>query len=186
LTHVQIIQCQYNQTAPSGKLRYVSNRQGVLDRVEDECVRRTLAVDLDLVAHLDAQIAELERFLNAQAKGHDLPTFYRLRSIPGVGKVLALTMLYEIGDIRRFDHVGQFLSYARLVRPTKESAGKRTGRAGEVTSLDEFLKKSRERFGGGSGGGPEGGGGDGSRGERLLDHLTCPSEMSVNAPAGTA
>jgi modulator of FtsH protease HflK len=31
--------------------------------------------------------------------------------------------------------------------------GKRTGRAGEVTSLDEFLKKSRERFGGGSGGG---------------------------------
>jgi transposase len=50
-----------------------------------------------------------------------------LRSIPGVGKVLALILLYEIQDIHRFEHVGQFLSYARLVRPAKESAGKRTG-----------------------------------------------------------
>jgi transposase len=127
LTHVQIINCQHNQPAPTGKLRYPANRRDVIERVDDECVRRTLAVDLDLVAHLDHQIAELELFLTAQAKGHDLPTFYRLRSIPGVGKVLALTMLYEIGDIRRFDQVGQFLSYARLVRPAKESAGKRCG-----------------------------------------------------------
>jgi transposase len=91
-----------------------------------ESVRRTLAVDLDLVEHLDRQIAELELFLAARAKAHDLPNFYRLRSIPGVSKVLALTLLYEIGDVRRFEHVGQFFSYARLVRPAKESAGKRT------------------------------------------------------------
>lgn len=127
LTHVQLIRWQYNRDAPAGKLRYPSNRAAVLDRVDDECVRRTLQVDLELAGHLDTQIAELEAFLAAQAKGHDLPTFYRLRSIPGVGKVLALTLLYEIGDIRRFDSVGGFLSYARLVRPAKESAGKRVG-----------------------------------------------------------
>jgi len=127
LTHVQLIRWQYQHDAPAGKLRYASNRAAVLDRVDDECVRRTLHVDLELAAHLDRQIADLETFLAAQAKGHDLPTFYRLRSIPGVGKVLALTLLYEIGDIRRFEKVGQFLSYARLVRPAKESAGKRVG-----------------------------------------------------------
>jgi transposase len=127
LTHVQLIRWQYRHDAPAGKLRYPSNRAAVLDRVDDECVRRTLQVDLELATHLDAQIAELEAFLAAQAKGHDLPTFYRLRSIPGVGKVLALTLLYEIGDIRRFEKVGAFLSYARLVRPAKESAGKRVG-----------------------------------------------------------
>jgi transposase len=127
LTHVQLIRWQYRHDAPAGKLRYASNRAAVLDRVDDECVRRTLQVDLELAAHLDAQIAALEAFLAAQAKGHDLPTFYRLRSIPGVGKVLALTILYEIGDIRRFEKVGRFLSYARLVRPAKESAGKRVG-----------------------------------------------------------
>jgi transposase len=127
LTHVQIIHGQYNVAVPAGKLRYAANRAGVLERFDDESVRRTLEVDLELAAHLDAQIAATEAFLAAKAKVHDLPNFYRLRSIPGVGKVLALTLLYEIGDIRRFDHVGQFLSYARLVRPIKESAGKRTG-----------------------------------------------------------
>jgi transposase len=127
LTHVQIINSQYNSTAFTGKLRYPANREGVLDRFEDPSVRQTLAVDLGLIAFLDRQIAELETFLAAQAKAHDTPSFYLLRSIPGVGKVLALTLLYEIGEIRRFEGVGQFLSYARLVRPAKESAGKRTG-----------------------------------------------------------
>ena len=127
LTHVQIIHGQYNVAAATGKLRYAANRAGVVDRFADEAVRRTLGVDLALAEHLDGQIAELETYLAAQAKVHDLPNFYRLRSIPGVGQVLALTILYEVGDIRRFDDAGQFLSYARLVRPAKESAGKRVG-----------------------------------------------------------
>ena len=127
LTHVQIIHGQYNVAAATGKLRYAANRAGVLDRFADEAVRRTLGVDLALAEHLDGQIAELETYLAAQAKVDDLPNFYRLRSIPGVGKVLALTILYEVGDIRRFDDAGRFLSYARLVRPAKESAGKRVG-----------------------------------------------------------
>jgi transposase len=127
LAHVQIINSQYNRPALTGKLRYAANRQGLLERFDEESVRQTVAVDLSLVAHLDQQIAELELFLTAKAKAHDLPTFYLLRSIPGVGKVLALSLLYEIADIRRFDDVGQFLSYARLVHPAKESAGKRVG-----------------------------------------------------------
>jgi transposase len=44
--------------------------------------------------------------------------------IPGVGRILAMTMLYEIHDIRRFPRVGDFLSYARLVKGTNSSAGK--------------------------------------------------------------
>ena len=48
----------------------------------------------------------------------------------GIGKVLALILLYEIHDIGRFPAVGQFLSYARLVRCTHESAGKKQGTGG--------------------------------------------------------
>jgi transposase len=44
--------------------------------------------------------------------------------------VLALILLYEIHDISRFDSEGQFLSYARLVRCTHESAGKILGQGG--------------------------------------------------------
>ena len=47
-----------------------------------------------------------------------------------MGKVLALTILYEIHDIRRFDRVQEFASYARLVKCAKESAGKKHGTSG--------------------------------------------------------
>jgi len=59
-------------------------------------------------------------------KSHDGDNFHRLRSIPGVGKVLALTILYEIHDIVRFPRVQDFASYARLVKCAKESSGKMT------------------------------------------------------------
>ena len=127
LGHIQIINSQYNLPPFPKKLCYAGNRAGALERFGDPSVHKTVAVDLGLIDYLDGQIAELEQFLTAQAKVHDLPNYYRLRSIPGVGQVLALILLYEIHDIRRFDEVGQLLSYARLVRPAKESAGKRTG-----------------------------------------------------------
>src|SRR5262249_10551785 len=73
----------------------------------------------------DEVIAGLELYLTRTAKVDDPQAFHRLQSIPGVGKVLALVMLYEIHDIRRFAEVGDFLSYARLVRPAHESAGKK-------------------------------------------------------------
>jgi transposase len=47
-----------------------------------------------------------------------------------VGKVLALLLLYDVHDIKRFANVGQFLSYCRLVRCTHESAGKVVGSGG--------------------------------------------------------
>ena len=78
----------------------------------------------------DTQIADLELYLSRTAKVDDPQAFHRLRSVPGIGKVLALVLLYEIHDIRRFPEVGQFLSYARLVRCSHESAGKRQGTGG--------------------------------------------------------
>ena len=50
-----------------------------------------------------------------------------LRTIPGIGPVLGLTLLYEVDDIRRFPEPGHFLSYARLVRCEHSSAGKVKG-----------------------------------------------------------
>ena len=44
-------------------------------------------------------ITDLEFTLVRNAKHHDADAFHRLRSVPGIGKVLALTILYEIHDI---------------------------------------------------------------------------------------
>ena len=64
------------------------------------------------------------------AKVDDPATFAFLRTVPGIGPILGLVMLYEIDAIGRFAEVGNFLSYARLVTCTHESAGKVKGVGG--------------------------------------------------------
>ena len=65
------------------------------------------------------------------ARQHDANTLYRLQTVPGVGKMLSLVLLYAIHDIHRFPRVQDFVSYCRLVKCTKESAGKRYGTSGK-------------------------------------------------------
>ena len=51
--------------------------------------------------------------------------------MPGVGTILALVLWYAIHDIQRFPRVQAFVSYGRLVKCAKESAGKRSGTSGK-------------------------------------------------------
>jgi transposase len=130
LAHVQNTNSQYNLPEIGKKLAYKANRTGVADRFPEPSVRKTVEVDLLLIDYYDALLRELERYLVETAKHHDIQTFYRLRSIPGVGKILALVLLYEIHDINRFPRVQEFVSYARLLKCPRESAGKRSGTGG--------------------------------------------------------
>jgi transposase len=65
------------------------------------------------------------------AQPHAANPFYRLRSIPGAGKILALVMLDALHAIPRFPSVQDFVSYCRLVKCAKESAGTRYGTSGK-------------------------------------------------------
>jgi len=130
LAHIQMTSHPYN-LAPLGKrIAYPANRAGVAEPFEDAAVRKSIGLDLALLERYDELLTDLEADLVRQAKQHDPQAFALLRSIPGVGKVLALTILYEIHDITRFDRVQEFASYARLVKCAKESAGKRYGTSG--------------------------------------------------------
>jgi transposase len=60
----------------------------------------------------------------------DADSYFRLRSIPGIGRILGLIILYEIHDISRFPRVQDFVSYCRLVKSAKESGGKHMGTSG--------------------------------------------------------
>ena len=131
LAHIQNTNHQYNLPEITAKLAYKANREGFVERFDDPSVRKSMEIDLDLVAHFDRIIRDLELFIVRQAKHHDADMFHRLRSIPGIGKVLALTILYEIHDIARFERVQDFASYSRLVKCAKESAGKKLGTGGK-------------------------------------------------------
>ena len=129
-THIRIVFHQLNLPAPTGALLEPRHRSGLLETVPEPGVRASVEADLDLAERLDHVIHSIERTIQRQAKIDDPETFRLLKTIPGVGRVLGLTMLYEIHDIVRFPRVGDFLSYARLVKSQKASAGKVTGTSG--------------------------------------------------------
>src|SRR5262249_40631658 len=107
------------------------NRQGVAERFSDPSVKKSIELDLSLMDHYDQLLTEVELYITRTAKEHDRNAFLRLRSVPGIGKILALVFLYEIHDIERFPTVGDFVSYSRLVKCAKESGGKRYGSSGK-------------------------------------------------------
>jgi transposase len=133
LAHIQNTNSQYNLEPFGKKLKLVANREelNIAPRFADPSVRKTIEVDLTLIDKYDEMIGDLERYLIRTAKVDDVQTYHQLQTIPGVGKILGLVLLYEIHDIRRFPEAGQFLSYARLVRCAHESAGKQKGSGGK-------------------------------------------------------
>lgn len=88
---------------------------------------RGLAIssNLTVLRCLDEQIAKLEREVLGRAKLK--PEFERLLTVDGIGKVLAMTIMYETGSLDRFAKVGQYASYARCVSSSRWSNGKKKG-----------------------------------------------------------
>lgn len=122
--HIQNTRHQYNMPAFSKQISRACNRIGIADIFDDPMVAASVEVDSNLLDALHEQILFIERQIVQQVRDHAPVAVQLLRTIPGVGKILALTILYEIGDIARFPRVGNFISYARLVKCAHESAGK--------------------------------------------------------------
>ena len=80
---------------------------------------------LSVLRCLTAEIHRVEQAIRADMKGRADVTL--LRSVDGIGSVLALTIALETGDIGRFATVGQFASYCRCVDSSRLSNGKRKG-----------------------------------------------------------
>jgi transposase len=131
LAHVQNTNSQYNLPEIGKKIAYKANREGVAERFADPAVQKNIEVDLALITYYDKLLQDLELSILKTAKQHDANTLYLLQTVPGIGKLLSLVLLYEIHDIDRFPRVQDFASYCRLVKCAKESAGKRLGTSGK-------------------------------------------------------
>jgi len=132
IAHIQNTNSQFNLPPFSKKLSYAGNRTPeIAERFTDPSTRLSITADLQLIDAYDSQIADLERHLLKNAKVDDPVTFQLLRTVPGIGPILGLILLYEIDNIGRFPEAGNFLSYSRLVRCNHESAGKIKGTGGK-------------------------------------------------------
>ena len=92
--------------------------------------------NLTIMLALETEIAGLERAVKDRI---GLKPAYRcLLTVSGIGKILALTIMLETGDIRRFPKVGNFASYCRCVGSEKLSNGKRKG-TGNTKNGNKYL-----------------------------------------------
>jgi transposase len=82
-------------------------------------------VSKDCIDYLTRKIREIERSVEARLEVQ--APFAGLQAIPGVGKILALTIMLETGAISRFAKVGNYSSYCRKVPTAWLSNGKKKG-----------------------------------------------------------
>lgn len=129
--HVTNTNAQYNLPPIEKKITYKRNRDGVAERFADPAVAKSIGVDLELMGFYDQLLNDLELDILRAAKEYDADALYRLNTIPGIGKLLSLAILLEVGEISRFPSVQDFVSYCRMIKPAKISDGKIYGHSGK-------------------------------------------------------
>jgi transposase len=130
LTHSQHTQSPDNLPEMGPKIAYQAHRVGVAARVAEPAVHKRLAVDLALMGHDDSLLRDLEWSVLTTAKAHHTTTRDWLRTVPGIGAILRLVLLDDIHDSHRFPRVQAVVSYGRVVKWAKASAGTRSGTGG--------------------------------------------------------
>lgn len=99
-------------------------------------VRLAIRADVAVINRLDEEIARIETRL--QARVAPRPEFALLNTAPGIGRILATTIVLEMGSIERFAQVGNFASYCRCVDSQRISNGKKKGE-GNTKNGNKYL-----------------------------------------------
>ena len=104
----------------------------------DELWRGQLDLELTQLDALAAQLAEVERRLEAIAQ--DDERIRRLQTIPGVGRKTAEVLVCALDDVHRFQHARQVSAYIGLV-PRQYQSGE-TDRHGRITKRGSGLLRT--------------------------------------------
>ncbi|MFC1567544.1 IS110 family transposase [Thermodesulfobacteriota bacterium] len=93
--------------------------------LEEEHLVLAAQANLESINFLKQTIKGLEKAITKKVKL--TKSFQQLQTVPGIGTILAMTIMLEVGDISRFPEVGNFASYCRCVSSQRLSNGKRKG-----------------------------------------------------------
>jgi len=140
LTHMSSAVQTYGQDTLSTAEKRKSDRQELIPkRFDNELLKLSMQVDVEMVEQLDKQITKMEQMIVKHTKLTSSAEYNLLKSTPGIGTMLALIILYEVDDINRFPTVGEFCNYCRLAPSNAESAGKTVGKQGRKMG-NQYLK----------------------------------------------
>jgi transposase len=104
--------------------------------IEDGYLALAIQSTLVVMRSQEAMIELLEKEVKKRLRLS--PAFRLLRSVDGIGEILALTIMLETGDIHRFAHVGNYASYCRCVGSERVSNGKKKGK-GNTKNGNRYL-----------------------------------------------
>jgi transposase len=110
--------------------------QQVDELLPNEDLALAVKANLSVMSSADEQVEILEQTVTQRVKLR--PQFSFLKTVPGIGEILALTIMLETGDIQRFSSVGNFASYCRCVGSQKISNGKKKGK-GNTKNGNKYL-----------------------------------------------
>ena len=82
-------------------------------------------MQINHIEQLSESIEKIEKVVLASAR--ELPFYAKLTTLPGVGKILGMTITMEVGEIKRFAGPGEFASYCRTVEAQCTSNSKKKG-----------------------------------------------------------
>ncbi|MFN2248457.1 MAG: IS110 family transposase [Candidatus Promineifilaceae bacterium] len=100
----------------------ITNLQQLL---KEEYIVLSAQANLNTIGFLTQQIRQIEKAIKKKVKLKK--AFHQLQTVPGIGIILAMTIMLEVGDIGRFPQVGNFASYCRCVSSDRLSNGKSKG-----------------------------------------------------------
>jgi transposase len=102
----------------------------------EELVVQAAQICFRHIRFLDEQVLQIEQAVEPRVKLQ--PAYERLLSVPGIGRILAMTIMLETGPIERFAGPGNYASYCRAVKAEHRS-NEHKKRAGNARSGNRYL-----------------------------------------------
>jgi transposase len=128
-SHIRMTAHQYAIDSLSGQhLKVAEAQQQAVAVFKEQGLEHLIASDLDVINSLDPVIKNIEQQIRVSAIYHNSRDFALLQTVPGIGEMLALIILYETHDILRFGKHQNYASYSRVVRCDRTSSNKRVDR----------------------------------------------------------
>ena len=108
----------------TGRIKALEPRdaQTLFEHPADRLIAR---VDVQLIGQLEQSIKAIEALVLGEVKGQ--PEYQVLQTLPGVGKILGMTIALETVDPKRFASAGDYASYCRCVDSRRMSNGRKKG-----------------------------------------------------------
>jgi transposase len=101
------------------------DEEQVAELFKEEHLFLAVRSSVGVMRYLGEKIKQIEGVVKSRVKLRQ--EFEKLLTLPGVGQILGLTIMLEVGDIGRFSKVGNYASYCRCVRSTRISNGRAKG-----------------------------------------------------------